>query len=1336
MPRFFLLLLLVGLGWTGPPAARAQGPATAHVVLRWGGYAEVPSRTGRAPQRVPTFAGAYAAFDEQIGVFSQRLAGDVRQGELLNPVYEAFSAADAKLLDAGKLPAAPEVQLSTGTEAKLPVTRFSLRPARRNPQTGQPERLVSFDFGYSLTEPRAARGGSGGTARAHAAHSVLAAGDWYKLGVPANGVYKIDQATLKTLGFNPATTDPKALRLYGNAAGLLPQPNLTYRPDDLVENAVRFVGNADNSFDADEYLLFYAPGPHTWYAENGRFRHRNNFYCDTAYYFLTTQAAARTPQRVATAGAPGTAATRTVSTFDERAFYEHDLVNLLRSGRQWLGESFSPQSVLTRTVDFPASLPDLVPGSTAQVTLVLAATDLSGSQFTATLNGAAIGTVPMAPVNGQAYYAVANVATPTLPVVLPAAPAATLSVGLAFNSLSGTGVGYLDYLEINAQRRLTLSGPALEFRSLASVGPGAVTRFALAGTTAATAVWDVTNPRHSVAQTLDAAGTFAAATDTLREYVAFQPDGAFAKPRAFGKVPNQDLHALDGSYDLVIVTYPAFREQANRLADHRRTHDGLKVAVATTKEVYNEFGSGGQDATAIRDFMKQVYDRAPAGKLQYLLLFGDASFDYKSSPYNDKSQEPAWWASRAPFRSDADFDRANQNYVPTYESRESLTAFYGSTVTYSSEDYYALLDDNEGELSENPTGTEVQDVGVGRLPVRAPKGSPANADNARLMVDKLITYDAPASFGKWRNRLSLWADDGNGDLFVGGGSEPLAAGIQANYPAYNVHKVYLDLYPQVSGAAGLRSPEMNKAVDESFEGGSLLINYLGHGGPTGLSNDQIFTNATALALQNSVKLAFMVTGTCDLSTYDNPDFTSAGEQVLTDNANGGGAIGLFTTTRVVEAGQNYGLNAAFYNNVFQPLPSGKMPAMGTVTMLAKNAYPGPGQASVLNNRNYTLLGDPSMTLAYPQQTVQLDSLNKQYVGGGAAPPTLQALSPVRLHGRVLNAGALNSGFNGTAQVTVYDKPAMVLTLGNKVANNPADGPRPVQVQESVIYSGQATVTNGQFSLRFVVPRDISYNVGPGKVSLYAFSASADGGKGTDATGRLAVPVGGAATGTARDTVPPAVALFMDSETFAFGGLTGQNTTLLANLSDNSGINTTGAGIGHEITAVLDGNAAGLTVLNDAYVGKVDNFRSGQVKYLYKDLAVGPHTLKLKAWDTYNNSTEREIEFVVARTEQLALSHVLNYPNPFASATTFHFDQNREGDDLDVQVQIFTVSGRLVRTLTATVVNSEPHQKSISWDGRDEFNDQLARGVYVYRVNVRAQRDRATASKFEKLVILN
>ena len=1325
MRRFFLLLLCVGLGWT--PARAQDGTITAHAVVRWGGYAEVPSRTERK-QRVPTFAGAWAAFDEQVGAFSLRLAGEVRQGQLLNPVYEAFSEADAKLFNLSKLLAGPVVQLSQGTETKLPVTRLSLHPVRRNPQTGQAERLMSFDFSYTPETARAARGGS---SRAHAAHSVLATGDWYKLGVPSNGIYKIDQATLKSLGFNPASTDPKALRLYGNAIGLLPQANAAYRPDDLVENAVRFVGNADNAFDADEYLLFYAPGPHTWHAENGRFQHLNNVYCDTAYYFLTTQAAANAPRRVASVGGPSTGATRTVSTFDERAYYEHDLVNLLHSGREWLGEDFSTRSVLKRDFVLP-SLPDLVPGSALQVTLALAASALDGSQFEAALNGTSIGTVPLAPTDGRSYYAVATLNTLTLPAPLPTALPAALSIGLTYSTPS-TGVGYLDYFEINAQRRLVLSGPALEFRSLASVGTGAVTRFALSGTTANTAVWDVTNPRRAVAQALDNTGAFVTATDTLREYVAFQPDGAFAQPRAFGKVPNQDLHALDGSYDLAIVTYPAFRAEANRLAEHRRTHDGLKVAVATTKEVYNEFSSGGQDVTAIRDFMKQVYDRAPAGKLQYLLLFGDASFDYKSSPLNDKAAEPTWWATRAPFRSDADFDRANQNYVPTYESRESLTAFYGNTVTYSSEDYYGLLDDNEGEWNEYPTGAEVQDIAVGRLPVRTPSGSPANTDMARRMVDKLLAYDAPASFGKWRNRVTLWADDGNNDLFVGQGSEPLAATVQASRPTYNIHKVYLDLYPQLTVAAGLRSPEMNKAVDQSFEQGSLLINYLGHGGPDGLSNDKIFTNASALALQNRDRLAFLVTGTCDLSTYDNPDFTSTGEQVLTDNVNGGGAIGLFTTTRVVEAGLNAGLNQAFYDNVFQPLPGGQMPAIGTVTMLAKNAYPGPGVAGVLNNRNYTLLGDPSMTLAYPRQTVEIDSLNKQYLGGGAPPAALQALAPVRLHGRVLSAGAPSTAFDGTAQVTIYDKPATLMTLGNKyTAAQPTDGPRPVQVQESVIYSGQATVANGQFSLRFVVPKDINYNVGIGKISLYAFN----GGKGVDATGRLALLVGGAATSAVRDTVPPTVALFMDNETFAFGGLTGQNTTLLADLSDNSGINTTGAGIGHEITVILDNDPAKLTVLNDAYVGKVDDFRAGQVKYLYKDLTAGPHTLKVKAWDTYNNSTERTIDFLVAHTEQLALDHVLNYPNPFARSTTFHFDHNREGDDLDVQVQIFTVSGKLVRTLTASVINSEPHQKSITWDGRDEYNDQLARGVYVYRVNVRSPRDHATASKFEKLVILN
>ncbi|MEJ7659244.1 MAG: C25 family cysteine peptidase [Hymenobacter sp.] len=348
------------------------------------------------------------------------------------------------------------------------------------------------------------------------------------------------------------------------------------------------------------------------------------------------------------------------------------------------------------------------------------------------------------------------------------------------------------------------------------------------------------------------------------------------------------------------------------MADHRRDYSGLNVAVVTTKEVYNEYSSGGQDVTAIRDLMKQVYDRNPdpSARRNYLLLFGDASYDYKSSPFNDKSQEPTWWTtSRRPFTTTPDFDQANQNFVPTYESRESFLPVSSSFTqprpneegenSYSSEDYYGLLDDNEGEWIESLTATyEATDIGIGRLPVRPPVGQPLDASQARQVVDKLIDYDSPASFGKWRNRITLVADDGDSNIFVTDSEQSFAPVITNDEPAYNLRKSYLDLFPQVNTAAGQGSPAAMAAIDEALEQGSLLFGYTGHGGPQGLADEHIVTNATLKALQNEHRLTFLVTGTCDLSTYDNPDLTSAGEEVLTDNAKGG-AVGLFTTTRVV-----------------------------------------------------------------------------------------------------------------------------------------------------------------------------------------------------------------------------------------------------------------------------------------------------------------------------------------------------------------------------------------------------------------------------------------------------
>ncbi|MGI4833327.1 MAG: type IX secretion system sortase PorU [Janthinobacterium lividum] len=1370
MQNFFSkggLGLLLLLSWlAGPARAQTGGLPAVPVRLSWGTYASLPGRDADAtPRRVPSFQGAYHGPTDAVGTYTLRLAGAVASGQLQDAVYEPFSEADAKLLGSAALPAAPAVRLLPGTEARQPTTYVLVQPARRNPQTGQPERLVSFSYAY---QPDAALGATARTTAVHtfAKTSVLSSGDWYKLGVPRSGVYKLDRAALQSLGLPVASLDPRKVQLYGNAVGLLPQANATPRPDDLVENNVLFVGNADATLDAGEYFLFYAKGPHTWRAsqpgraaqtyapglygllgEGGRFKHLNNSYCDTAYYFVRVGAA--DGRRLAAAPAPAaTASGSAITTFLDRRFYEHDLVNVLRSGRRWLGESFTTtapsRDFLFSGEGYPA-LADLVAGDTLRLTVSVAAAGSQSSSFGVALNGTALGNQGVNALSMAAFSAVANNSFRTYTALLPASPSADPRVTLTFSSFDAAATGYLDYLELVVKRQLRLSGDYLEFNSLNYLrGARTAGTFTL-GNASGAQVWEITNPRRPLLRTLDASGSFVAPTDSLREFVALQPGGTFSAPRLFGKVANQNLHALnaDGTLDLVIVTHPLFVAAANRLAQHRRDYNSLNVAVVTTQQVYNEYSSGGQDVTAIRDLMKQIYDRnpSPTTRRQALLLLGDASFDYKSSPQNDKTQEPTWWANRAPFRATADFDKANQNYVPTYESRESFLPVSGARDnyegenSYSSEDYYGLLDDTEGEwLEASGLATfESTDVSVGRVPVRTPVGSFTDLSEANAVVDKIIAYDGTASFGKWRNYLALSADDGDGSAYASESETTFAPTLQAAEPAYNVRKDYLDLFPQVSVSAGQRSPAAVAAIDESLEQGSLLFGYTGHGGPSGLADEQIITKASLLALQNQNRLTFLVTGTCDLSTYDNPDYTSAGEAVLTDNLSAG-AVGLFTTTRVVLSTFNTEVVNNFYAQVLRRNAAGNLPTLGFAASTAKNASP----SGDLNNRNYTLLADPTGRLAYPSQRVVLDSVNGRLVRSlTLSLDTLQALGKARLSGHIENRGTLNATFNGTAIITIFDKVQTVLTLGDQ-----SSPPVPVTTQNTVIYDGQATVRAGRWTTQLVVPKDIAYSVGPGKISLYAQDLTQK----VDAQGYQLLPVGGASRKALADTRPPRVRLFIATAStpadtsFVSGGAASPSPLLIARLRDESGINTSSAGVGHDLTATIDNDASKVVVVNDSYTADVDNFRAGTVRYLYKDLAAGPHTLRLKAWDTYNNSAEGSIDFIVASNEQLALSHVLNYPNPFSNITTFHFDQNRPGQAMDVQVQIFTVAGRLVKTLLASFPSSPAHvpatlqDAQLSWDGRDDYHDQLARGVYIYRVSVRSEGQ--LASKFEKLVLLN
>lgn len=1282
------LLIVCALLWlsAGSTGAKAQSTGLPAITLDWHGLQEVPPSEDNSG-KIPAFTGAAIDYGQRLPYFRLRILNVRLTGfQLTETSYAAFTVDEQKLftnIDIGK---SPVISIVNAMENKIPAGLVTILPIRRNPQNNQLEKLVRFSYTYTSDPLNATQS----TARAggfYTSASVLSSGDWYKLAVTGTGIHKIDKSILQALGINTQSIDPKTIQLYGNGGGMLPQPNAAPRPDDLQENAVLVAGEADGRFDEGDYVQFYAQGPHSWAydAQQQQFRHSFNFYTDTAYYFL--RIGYTSGKRIGSRG-PAAGATRIISSYDEHLFHELDQKNMVYSGREWYGEEFS-SFTSSRDINFTVS--DLVPGSAVKLTAFLMANSPADCSFTINLNGQTLGSQSIRNRGTYNYHPEGVNSIQTYTIDQPALGNPTeLKANLQFNpGGSSTSLGYLNYLELNYTRRLQLYGEQTSFRSVASTTAPAST-FEIADAPATALVWDITDPVQPLEQqTIAGSGLrFSAPTVALREFVIFL-SGIGIKPIPIGKVANQNLHALnlDGNSDLIIVTHPKFLQQANRLAAYRSQRSNMQVQVVTIKQVFNEFSSGALDVTAIRDFMRMVYSRSRKSgpKNLYLLLFGDASYDYKNHLGH------------------------NTNVVPVYESRESLHPI----TSYSSEDYYGFLDEDEGEWAENIAGDHLLDIGIGRLPAKTEQ-------EAATIVDKIMAYESPAHFGKWRSQITFVADDGDNNEHLKD-AEFLANYLENNFPNYTPNKVYLDLFPQLAVSNGQRSPAAAAAVNKAVEQGSLITNYTGHGNEVSWTAEQILTIPQIEAWKNRDNLTFLLTATCEFGRYDDPARSSAAELAVLQPD--GGAVGLLTTTRPVYADDNRILNRNFFNAAFTPV-DGQMPHLGDLVLRTKNnsIADGTNGSNAVNNRNFTLLSDPSLQLAYPDLKALITQINGKQVNAD----TLGALDKVTLEGQITDAaGSIATYFNGNIRLTVFEKQTTQITLGDESA------PAPVKLRENILYDGKASVKNGLFEATFVVPKDITYTYGQGKVTLYANSDT------RDAMGaNQAIVIGGTAKTTETDNTPPTVRLYLEDESFVFGGSTGKSPAILAKLYDANGINTVGTGIGHEITAVLDGDKDNLLMLNDFYTSETDSYQEGRIKYGLKDLASGPHSLRLKVWDTYNNAAEEYIEFVVSNDDKIALEHVLNHPNPFTTKTTFHFDHNRAGETLDIQVQIFTISGKLVKTLQATSFASKSHYAELTWDGRDEYKDMLARGIYIYKVNVRSQQDGSKTSKFEKLVLLN
>lgn len=1114
--------------------------------------------------------------------------------------------------------------------------------------------------------------------RTYASASVLATGNWFRIGITREGIYRMDLSFLQTLGIGGSGLPSNAVRLFGNGGAMLPEAASTPVTDDLRELALQVLDGGDGILNGSDYILFYAPGPVHWFPDpaNRAFYHSKSLYSDTTYYYLTVSGSGR---RITTAAS--LVATFDINTFTDRYVHELDTFNFLNSGKDWFGEEFSvgPGKTLSRTFPIPSE-----PAFTGPATLKLKAVARSfggSSVFNITDGSGPIQSMPIAPVATGPYDQFARTDSALFSTVLPP-DFSTLTVD--FVPAGSNAQGWLDWFEFFPTRELRMTGNLpLFFRTWQGIGPGRVARFIIREAGNSLKVWDISRGESPVEQAVSLTGAeaaFSAEHDSLHEFVAFYPD-QLPRPLPLGRVPNQNLHAPQPA-DLIIITWPPLLPEAARLAEFHRMHDSLQVVVATTDQVFNEFGSGVPDPVAIRNYVKMFYDRAGGDSTRrprYLLLFGDASFDYK------------------------DRLAGNTNFVPAWQSPNALDPL----STYASDDFFGFLDDAD---DINSSRLNLLDIGIGRIPAKT-------VGEAKALVDKILLYHQPAALGPWRNEFSFVADDEDNNLHLQD-AEQITATVSATAPSFNTEKIYLDAFRQQADAGGSRYPEANLLIENRLNTGNLIWNYSGHGGYRRLAEEVVLDQPIIDRLNNTGRLPLFITATCDVAPFDNPLIRSIGENLLLREKTG--AVALMTTTRLVFAFSNKVMNDNYLRIALQRRADSSYLSLGEACRLTKN-YTYQFSGDVINNRKFTLLGDPAMTLAFPRYTVVTTAIN----GKAPAADTLKAMSKYTVDGELRDAsGNLLPAFNGTVYPVLYDKAAGEQTLGN----DPGSLPVQFKTFRNIIYKGKATVEGGRFRFSFVVPRDINYQVGNGRLGYYADNGLEDG---NGVNQRLLV---GGTGDSLNDREGPSLKVFLNDERFISGGITNERPLLLVKLADSSGINILGNGIGHDLVATIDNDPKQQFVLNDYYQSDLNTFQKGSLRFQLPALAEGFHTLTVKAWDVMNNSGSASLDFRILKDAGLSLEHVLNYPNPFTTRTQFWFDHNRPGEELRVQVQVFTVTGKLVKTLRNTIISSGNRSNEVEWDGRDDYGNRIGRGVYIYSLRVQTA-DGKTAQKFQKLYIL-
>lgn len=761
--------------------------------------------------------------------------------------------------------------------------------------------------------------------------------------------------------------------------------------------------------------------------------------------------------------------------------------------------------------------------------------------------------------------------------------------------------------------------------------------------------------------------------------------GAFPSPEYVYTITNQDHHA-DPEADMVMIipTSQKLKAQAQRLAAFHEKHDTLRVNIVPADELYNEFSSGTPDANAYRRYLKMLYDRAGHGGRapRYLLLFGDCVWDNRLRT--------------------ADCSSLNaDDLLLCYESENS----FNTVECYVDDGFYGLLDDGEGT---NPQSADMLDLAVGRFPVRTEA-------EARVLVDKTIGYVSNKNAGAWQNVLMFMGDDGNNNMHMDDANKA-ADDIAARYPGYQIKKVMWDAYTQEMSSTGRSYPEVSSIVKQQQRNGALIMDYAGHGRPDQISHESVLKLTDFKGFTNK-NLPLWITASCDIMPFDGIE-ENIGEAAMLNQA--GGAVAFFGTTRTVWANYNKVINMAFLRLVLGQ-DGGKPMTMGEAQRQAKNLMITAGQDLTTNKLQYSLLGDPAIALNQPQMKVVVDSINGQPVG--SVPITLKAASVARVSGHIENA----TRFSGTMTAVVLDSKELVTCRQNASAD--ADSSFQFYNRSKAIYSGSDSVVAGKFSLRFAVPVDLNYSGDTGEMNIYAVNnehtLTAHG-----YTDNFVL--GGSAALT--DTVGPKIFCYLNTPDFVSGDRVNTTPYFVAQISDDDGINATGNGVGHDMQLIIDGKATQTYTLNDNFTYDFGTYTSGSVGFTLPMLEPGPHKLMFRAWDTMNNPSTVQLDFKVVKGLKPTIYNVSATRNPASTSTTFIISHNFGGSDVDVILDVYDLSGRLLWTHSESGP-STTGTYSVDWDLTQNNGYRVPTGVYLYRARVSCDGSGA-ASKARKLVIIS